>query len=81
MFIAKSSRPASQKKAHNDLYDIKNLLEWMVGNEMTIDFSMYSEKAKEGLLPGVQMLLTLGDPDIPGMLQKTLDTGDFQMIQ
>lgn len=81
MFIAESTRPASRIKAHNDLDDIKTLLQQMVDNKMTMDFSLYPEKAKEDLLPGVRKLLALGYADVADMLQKTLTPGDFQAIQ
>mgnify|MGYP006900021950 CR=1 FL=1 len=56
MFIAESTRPNSQIKARNDFYDMEVILAWLVKHKVRIDFALYSEKPKDQLLPGFELL-------------------------
>lgn len=79
MFIAESTRPKSMTKARNDREDLQAILQWLGTRNMVIDFSMYQEKSKDDLLPGVALLLAL-NPEFHSLLERVLSPEDFKAI-
>ncbi|KAJ5790130.1 uncharacterized protein N7518_007141 [Penicillium psychrosexuale] len=69
--IAESTRPKSVIKARGDFEDITAILDWLVGNNLRIDFTAYPEKPKEELLPYFRKLYEIHS-ESRSLLQATM---------
>jgi hypothetical protein len=79
-FLAESTRPQSMRKAERDIWDIEALLNWLVQNDLRIDFEGYPEKPKHDLLSDVRKLHQMHAAVRP-LLETTLKAEDFALIK
>ena len=77
-----STRPKTLAKNRSDARDLRWLVDWLVGNEMTIDFDNYEGKSKGELMGYVRIYREKfrEDEDFMVLLKKAIKPEDWNLL-